>query len=1153
MKSNQFYLFKDKRFLPIFIVQFCGCLNDSILKNALIILITFKLANELTIPSYILVMMANTVFILPFVLLASLAGQIADKYERSTIVKIIKIIEIGIVCASIYGFYNTNLFVLFSCIAAMGVHSTFFGPIKYSVLPDQLNKNELLGANGFVEAGTFLSILFGTMLGGFYNFNPALVICISLAVAVLGLIASLFMPKSNNSNPKIDINPNVIMETVSIIKYATSKNQVYLAILGISWFWFIGAAILAQIPSLTRYTLGADENVANLFLATFSIGVGVGSFLCNKIFATKITTKYIFVSSVLISIFGVDLYFASNIASINYEPEQLKTIGDFLQKKHYWRILFDLFCLASVGGLYVVPLFAVMQYFTSPAYRSRVIAANNLINSFFMASSTVILSLLFYMEFSIPSVILVVSVLNFIVAIYIYQLIPNSKIVPMKIWRALFRLFFRIIYKIEVNGLENYKKAGKRTVVIANHLSYIEPALIAAFVTENIQFAINTTIAKKLWVRPFLKIVKTYPVEPNNAMALKSLIDEVKKNKKIGIFPEGRISLTGSLMKIYEGPGMIADKADATILPISIHGTQFTCFSKTRKLLRSRFTLRRRITINVLPPLKIKPPKELDNRQRREYIGHALYNVMSDMIFETSEYKKPVFQSLINAVTLFGGGMEIMNDIENNKTSYRGLLLKSFILANLISRNSNDGEIVGLMLPNMTGSMIAFFGILASGRVPAMINFTSGSSNIVSSCHTANIKTIYTSRNFVKKAELEELVISIKEDNIKVIYLEDLRKHVTVALKLKCLAAATFYPQQYYNAICKNQDPSNIAVILFTSGTEGKPKAVALSHENLQANVSQVMSRIDFTPSDYTFNALPLFHSFGLMGALIMSLNGIRTFFYPSPLHYRIIPEVIYNISATIMFGTDTFFNGYAVHANPYDFRSLRYVIAGAEKLKAKTRQEWVDKFGIRIFEAYGVTEAAPAISSNTPMYSRAGTVGRLLPKIEYFIQPVEGIAIGGKLCIKGPNIMKGYITQDKPGFVEPTSVPKLGEGWYDTGDIVSIDKEGYITILGREKRFAKIAGEMVSLSAVEDLIFSIDHNYSYAAICIEDEKKGEQIILFTSNKDLNREMVLKVAKKKQVSELYIPKVIIFIKEMPAFATGKLNYRKLEELAKIEM
>jgi acyl-[acyl-carrier-protein]-phospholipid O-acyltransferase/long-chain-fatty-acid--[acyl-carrier-protein] ligase len=289
------------------------------------------------------------------------------------------------------------------------------------------------------------------------------------------------------------------------------------------------------------------------------------------------------------------------------------------------------------------------------------------------------------------------------------------------------------------------------------------------------------------------------------------------------------------------------------------------------------------------------------------------------------------------------------------------------------------------------------------------------------------------------------------------------------------------------------------------------------------------------------------------MGALIMSLNGIRTFFYPSPLHYRIIPEVIYNISATIMFGTDTFFNGYAVHANPYDFRSLRYVIAGAEKLKAKTRQEWVDKFGIRIFEAYGVTEAAPAISSNTPMYSRAGTVGRLLPKIEYFIQPVEGIAIGGKLCIKGPNIMKGYITQDKPGFVEPTSVPKLGEGWYDTGDIVSIDKEGYITILGREKRFAKIAGEMVSLSAVEDLIFSIDHNYSYAAICIEDEKKGEQIILFTSNKDLNREMVLKVAKKKQVSELYIPKVIIFIKEMPAFATGKLNYRKLEELAKIEM
>ena len=409
--------------------------------------------------------------------------------------------------------------------------------------------------------------------------------------------------------------------------------------------------------------------------------------------------------------------------------------------------------------------------------------------------------------------------------------------------------------------------------------------------------------------------------------------------------------------------------------------------------------------------------------------------------------------------------------------------------------------------------------------------------------------TIYTSKKFIEKAELEEVVKELKEAGLKIVYLENLRPKVSLSLKVKCLLGS-YFPQSYYKTICTNHDPSKTAVILFTSGTEGKPKAVALSHRNILANRCQINARVDFNPYDRAFNTLPMFHAFGLMGMILMSLNGIPSFYYPSPLHYRVIPDVIYDIGATIMFATDTFLSGYANYAHPYDFYSLRYVFAGAEKLKPKTRDLWMDKLGVRVFEGYGVTEGSPVIAVNTSMHGKPGTVGRLMPKIKYFLQEVEGIEGGGRLYIKGPNIMMGYIHADNPGVIVPTSAEKLGDGWYDTGDIVNIDDEGYVTILGREKRFAKIAGEMVSLPAVEELVGEVDKEGVHCAVCVEDDKKGEKIILFTTNKSLNREMLAEQVRKTKSSELYIPRQIVPVEEIPVLATGKVNYREMIEMAK---
>ncbi|MES2215251.1 MAG: acyl-[ACP]--phospholipid O-acyltransferase [Pseudomonadota bacterium] len=1152
MDTDQLYLLKDKRFLPLFVTQLCGCFTDNLLKSALIMLIAYKLVENTPYPAPLMILGANAIFILPFLILSGIAGQISDKFERSYLVRIIKVAELIIVCLAIYGFYHSNLVVLYLSIALMGIHSTFFGPLKYSILPDHLEKDELLGANGFVEAGTFISILIGTIIGSFYNIVPVVAISIMILSAVCGIIFSWFIPKSNNANSEIQINPNIFRESINILKYAYAKKTIFLSILGISWFWFVGTTFLTQIPTLTKDIFGADESVATMFLAVFAIGVGCGSFGCNKLFENEITTKYLFMTAVGISIFSIDLYFASGISAVSHEPEQLKSSMLFLFKNHSlwprlhnWRIIFDLFCVSALSGLYVVPLFAVLQYCSPQAYRSRVIAANNLLNAVFMIASVLILSALFTLGCSVPTIILLLSMTNIVVAIYIYRLLPEAKIIPESVFAKLFKFICDKLYRVEVRGLENLHKAGKRAVIVANHISLIDPVLLGVYLPEKLTFAINSQVAQLWWVKPFLTLSKTFAIDPSNAMATKALISEVKKNRKIVIFPEGRVSSTGSLMKIYEGPGMIADKADAAILPIRIDGPQYTHFSRMKKLPKMSFFPQ--VTITIMPPVKLDAPDNIQSRQRRKYIGQKLYDIMSDMMFESSDYKKTFFQSLIDAAKFYRPHLTIIQDIGGNSATYRQLITKSFVLGDLISRNSHAGEYLGVMLPNTVGAAITFFAMQAFGRVPAMINFTSGAGSIISACNTARVKAIYTSREFIEKAELLDLVSKL-EENFDIIYLEDLRKNLTIGAKIKGLVGGLF-PDLYYKKICSNMDDTKPGVVLFTSGTEGQPKAVVLSHRNIQANRCQVAARLDFGIHDVAFNALPLFHCFGMTGMILMVLQGIRTFFYPSPLHYRIIPEVIYDIGATIMFATDTFLNGYARYGHPYDFYSLRYVFAGAEKLKSETRKIWLEKYGVRIFEGYGATEGSPVIAVNTPMHDKPGSVGRLMPKISYNVQPVEGITEGGMLCIKGPNVMLGYILADKPGVIAPPAAENLGAGWYSTGDIVTVDDQGYVTIKGRAKRFAKIAGEMVSLSAVEELASAVDSAADFAAVHLLDEKRGEQILLYTTSGIIDRESFLASIRRAAISELHMPRYIVKVDEVPVLSTGKINYRAVLQMA----
>ncbi|MFZ2168276.1 MAG: AMP-binding protein [Methylococcaceae bacterium] len=702
-----------------------------------------------------------------------------------------------------------------------------------------------------------------------------------------------------------------------------------------------------------------------------------------------------------------------------------------------------------------------------------------------------------------------------------------------------------LLFRVEITGLDNFNKAGKRVLIIANHTSFLDPLLLGVFLPDYITFAISTQMSQRWWLKPFLRLSRVFPMDPTHPISLKDLIHYLENDTKTVIFPEGRISVTGSLMKIYDGTGMVADKSKAAVLPVRISGAQYTHFSKLHRIVRLR--LFPKITIQILPPETISAPKNLRGKNRRTFCGHLLADIMTKMMFVTSPYRQTIFTSLLESRTVHGGRHKIVEDLERIPLSYNDLITRSITIGDKLKHITSSHENVGIFLPNSTKTLITILGLQLHGRVPAMLNYSTGSAGMLSACQTAQVKTVLTSSRFIALGNLVEEADQLSKQCV-LVYLEDLAKDISALNKFTALLKNITADFWYNHKKC---NPDRPAVILFTSGSEGAPKGVVLSHTNILANLKQLEACISFNARDIVLNFLPMFHSFGFtVGTILPIVSGMKTFFYPTPLHYSVISEIAYEIHATIMFGTNTFLAAYAKKAHAYDFYNMRYVVAGAEKLHESTRQVWADKFGIRILEGYGATETSPITSVNTPLYYKAGTVGRFMPCMEYKLEPVEGINDGGQLHVRGPNIMLGYLLADNPGkLVPPESI--YGKGWYDTGDIVHVDDEGFISIRGRSKRFAKVSGEMVSLTAVEQLAINAWPNAHHAAISLPDAKKGEQVILVTTQKQAAINEL--IAASPGVAHISLPKKILIVDAIPVMATGKINYPAVTALASAKL
>ncbi len=512
---------------------------------------------------------------------------------------------------------------------------------------------------------------------------------------------------------------------------------------------------------------------------------------------------------------------------------------------------------------------------------------------------------------------------------------------------------------------------------------------------------------------------------------------------------------------------------------------------------------------------------------------------MPRQAFDIKKTRTSLFAKLCSSRSKYGGKKITLEDADRTPIDYDRLILSAMILGRKLEKVTEPKETVGLMMPSTVGGVVAFFGLSAFGRTVAMLNFTAGARNIRSACEAAKIRTIVTARRFISQANLEPLIEDLKK-TYTIVYLDDLRGKISNIDKVRGLLES-----KAPNLFISSPSPDDVAVLLFTSGTEGAPKGVALSHANLIANVEQVNSYIDLLPSFVVFNPLPIFHSFGLTGGVLLPLfTGMKSFLFPSPLQAKNIVKLIKETGSNILFATDTFINQYIRTADDGDLNTLLFVVCGAERVKPETHDALNAKAGIPIIEGYGATEASPVVAVNQlGDLNRPGTVGKLMPGMEWKLESVPGIDGGGRLYVRGPNVMRGYMRVDEPGIIQ-----ELPGGWHDTGDIVSIDGEGIVRIKGRLKRFAKIGGEMVSLGAVEGYAQSIWPDNLNVAISINDPKKGEQVILLTNCTTATRGDLQKWFKEHGVNELALPKKIIIDENIPILGTGKVDYVAAQKL-----
>ena len=1136
-------------FWALIATQFQGAFSDNILRNLLLSMIVgmqMKASDRETFISVV-----TFLFSVPFLILSMPGGWLADRFSKRQITIWTKGMEFGSMLLATAGLMTHTLSLSLVALTLVASQAALFGPSKYGLLPELLPEKSLSWGNGVIELGTFLAIIVGTVAGAAmgerFQGHEQYAGYVLLGLSVLGFATSLGIDKVPAAAPGKPFRANIAGDLWKQIGIMRSNRALFLAVLGNTYFWFLGSLLFSTIVVYGPDVLHVGQTKTGYLNAMLAVGIGLGSMAAGWVSDNKIEYGLIPLGSIGMTCTG----FALGIA-----PHGMMGSAALLGMLGFW------------AGFFAVPVNALIQHEPEEENKGGIIAAANLLSFVGIAiSSVVYLVFTKYVHLDPRGVLIAASSITAISTVYVLYLLPE--------WFGRLILFFatRTVYRVHVIGRDNFPEKGG-ALLVCNHMSFVDAALLVAATDRPIRFIMHRDIYDHPVVKPFAKMVRAIPIssEQHPRELLQSLhvaSDALRDGEIVCIFAEGQITRTGQLLPFRRGLERIVKGVDVPIIPVNLDGVWGSIFSFER----GRFVWK------VPQKIPYGVTVSFGKAMAPDSTAIAIRAAVQELHAEAFEQRKPHMKTLDRAFVEAARRRPwkfFMADGKTQEVSFGSALTKTVYIARRLRSQIGEQPMVGLLLPPSVGGALTNYALMLMGRVPVNLNYTSSNEVTASCARQCEIDTVITSKAFLERFPGMDIPG-------RTVLLEDALSVPRVMEKLASLVLAWLLPAGLLkralgatqvkqsvdppatstkNATVKMDSMDQLATVIFSSGSTGDPKGVMLTHYNVMSNIGQVSQVFMLGGRDRVLGILPFFHSFGFTAGLwLPAVQGVGVVFHPNPLDAQVIGGLVQKYKVTFLIATPTFLQGYMRRCTPENFGSLQYVLVGAEKLQERVALAFEDRFGIRPLEGYGCTECSPVVTVNgrdfrAPGFhqvaARRGKIGHPLPGVCVKVVDIEtGLPVApgtqGMLLVKGPNVMRGYL--GKPD----KSAEVLRDGWYTTGDIATMEEDGFLTITDRLSRFSKIGGEMVPHIRIEEKLQELSESPEqvFAVTSVADEKKGERILVMHTLADDVLGKTLEKFAQSDLPALWKPKASQFLRvnTIPFLGTGKVDLRGVKNLA----